>query len=81
MIAVVSRDNLVGVVWIPRNYTDERERYGQSSWLSSNFAACHAVSLGLIPVPEGVVDCWASSDAACQAGGLGSISGPSQTYV
>jgi hypothetical protein len=30
---------------------------------------------------RGVVDSWASSDAACHAGGLGSIPGPGQTYV
>jgi hypothetical protein len=29
----------------------------------------------------GVVDGWASSDAACQAGGLGLIPRPGQTYV
>jgi hypothetical protein len=29
----------------------------------------------------GVVDGGASSDSACQAGGLGSIPGPRQTYV
>jgi hypothetical protein len=30
---------------------------------------------------EGIVDGWASSDAAYQAGGLGSNPGPGQTYV
>jgi hypothetical protein len=30
---------------------------------------------------QGVVIGWASSDAACQAGGLGSIPGPGQTYI
>jgi hypothetical protein len=29
----------------------------------------------------GVVDGWASSDAACQAGGLASIPDPGQTYI
>jgi hypothetical protein len=29
----------------------------------------------------GLVDGWASRDATCQAGGLGSIPGPGQTYV
>jgi hypothetical protein len=35
----------------------------------------------LAPPTSGVVDGWASRDVACQAGGLGLIPGPGQTYV
>jgi hypothetical protein len=34
-----------------------------------------------VPNMGGVVDGWASSDAACQTGDLCSIPGPVQTYV
>jgi hypothetical protein len=49
------------------------------------YVTCALQSFFSIPAvkerEKGVVDGWASSDAACQAGGLGSIPGPGQTYV
>jgi hypothetical protein len=45
--------------------------YGQMSFGKRGMGKRHRV----------VVDGWASSDAACQAGGLGSIPGPGQSYV
>jgi hypothetical protein len=44
-------------------------------------AATENGPLRIFIIIKGVVDGWASSDAACQAGGLGLIPGPGQTYV